>query len=486
MIWEVDERERVIEGVDAEGRPDPAYAAALGLIRAPYGRRALAVVVDIAIWIVIQLPLWLGAMPLVMKLADGAISPYGLVNHAGFVPAVVCAAITVVLSLVFTLVQWILHGRRGFTIGKVAAGIRTVNVRTLERPGVWRMLLRFLIVSVSGIVPLFGPAVVLLSVTFDPQSRGRGWHDRAAQAWLVDARKGLDPYDEKRMRVARKGVRVGTVRERAKLPSLATSRDPGAQPEYQPGRRISAGVLGVGRAAEPAHTPAAPRSLATPPADASAPAAAPVAAPAPVAPPVAAPPVAPPAAAPPVAAPAPVAAAPAPVVPPAATPTASVHQRPAAAVPAPVADASPKVPPAPAPAPAPAPPPAAPASAAPAPQPRSTGLGLRLDTGELIPVSEPVLLGRDPDLSGHTGARPIRIADATRSLSKTHALVRPAPGGIELVDCQSTNGCALIRGGVEHELPGGGAALVALGDTIRLGDRTAHVVSLDDRPLGES
>ena len=475
MIWEVDERERVIEGVDAEGRPDPAYAAALGLIRAPYGRRALAVVVDIAIWIVIQLPLWLGAMPLVMKLADGAISPYGLVNHAGFVPAVVCAAITVVLSLVFTLVQWILHGRRGFTIGKVAAGIRTVNVRTLERPGVWRMLLRFLIVSVSGIVPLFGPAVVLLSVTFDPQSRGRGWHDRAAQAWLVDARKGLDPYDEKRMRVARKGVSVGTVRERAKLPSLATSRDPGAQPEYQPGRRISAGVLGAGRAAEPAHTPAAPRSLATPPADASAPAAAPVAAPAPVAPPVAAPPVAPPAAAPPVAAPAPVASAPVAAAPEsagpaAAPPVASVHQPPAAVAPAPV------TPPA----------PAAPASAAPAPQPRSTGLGLRLDTGELIPVSEPVLLGRDPDLSGHTGARPIRIADATRSLSKTHALVRPAPGGIELVDCQSTNGCALIRGGVEHELPGGGAALVALGDTIRLGDRTADVVSLDDRPLGES
>jgi hypothetical protein len=37
MIWEVEEHKPVIEGLDAAGRPDPAYAAALGLVRAPFG-----------------------------------------------------------------------------------------------------------------------------------------------------------------------------------------------------------------------------------------------------------------------------------------------------------------------------------------------------------------------------------------------------------------------------------------------------------------
>ena len=41
-IWEVGDDEKVIEGLDELGRPDPAYAAALGLVHAPMLRRALA------------------------------------------------------------------------------------------------------------------------------------------------------------------------------------------------------------------------------------------------------------------------------------------------------------------------------------------------------------------------------------------------------------------------------------------------------------
>ncbi len=419
MIWEIEHDTRVVDGLEAQGRPDPAYAAALGLVPAPFGRRALAFAIDIAIWLILQLPLWLGAIRLLLKLETGAISPYGFVNHPDFVLAVIMAAVSVALSLVYVVVQWMLHGLKGVTIGKAVTGIRSVNVMTLERPGVWAVLLRYVIVAASGILPAVGPALVLLSPTFDLERRGRGWHDRIGKVWLVDVRHGLNPYDEKRMRVARKTVKAEPAPERVELPSLATPRDPVAQPEYRPGSRISAGVVGVPRSPEAPAVPA--------PAAAAEPASAPVN----------------------------------PTTPsPAATPAA-----PAVATPAPaVATAAPAV------------------AVADAPGPRRrgrmVGLALRLDTGETIPVTAPILLGRDPDVAAHPGAQAVPLTDTTRTLSKTHALIQPVAGGLEIIDRRSTNGCGVIRGGIETELASGGSATVAEGDAIRLGDRTADVVQI--------
>ena len=511
MIWEIDEKTQTIEGLDAAGRPDPAYAAALGMLRAPFGRRALAAVCDAAIWVVLQLPLWLGAVPLLLKFADGSISAYGLINHPSFVLAVVMAAVTTLLTLVFLIVQLILHGLKGMTIGKAVAGIRSVNVRTLERPKVGAVFLRFLILGASGIVPVLGPALLLSSPTFDPEGRGRGLHDKASKVWLVDIRRGLNPYDEKRMRVARKMVKAEPTPERSALPSLATSSDPAAQPQYRPGNRASAGVLGVARPHEAnerqtiglpqtaAPTGPAPSEAGKPVlggyriSDAEAPGSpaapqfpnvgipaglpshpAPTALPTP----------------PPQPAPAPI-PAPTPLHvpdPPAVAAPAAAPAAPAAAAPAAPAPA-PQQAPAPAPAPQPAQPPAqrrepiaaptpAPASApAPvaAPEPVAR-YGLRFDTGESILVSEPVLLGRNPDPTGHPGARAIALADDSRSLSKTHLLVRPVDGGIELADCGSTNGSGLIRGGTEYGVTPGTPVGAIEGDMIRLGDRVATVV----------
>lgn len=416
MIWEVDERELAVEGVDAAGRPDPAYAAALGLLRAPLGRRALSFACDSAIWVVLQLPLWLGALPLLIKLATGSISSYGFVNHPDFVLGIVTAAVSVVLSLVFVIVQLVLHGRKGLTIGKAVTGIRSVNARTLERPGLGAVLLRFLIVAGAGIVPGAGPVLILLTPTFDPGKRGRGWHDKATGVWLVDTRRGLNPYDEKRMRIARKMSKVDPLPERSELPSLATRRDPSARPEYRPGSRNSAGVLGVSRPEDALGPPAVsvpeqpqpqpqPQWMVQP--------------------------------------------QPKPAV------RAATEQAPRAVQPAPVAST-------------PAPPQAAP----------TARFELRLDTGDRIDVSEPVLLGRDPDAAHHPGARPIAVPDESRSLSKTHLLVRPIEGGLEIVDWHSTNGSGLTSGGVELELSPGVPVPAVDGDRIRLGDRIADVIRL--------
>ncbi len=561
MIWEIDEKTETIEGLDASGRPDPAYASALGLLRAPLGRRALAFVIDGGIWMLLQLPLWIGAVPLLVKFLSGSISAYGLVNHPDFVLAIVMASVSTLLSLVFLVVQLILHGLKGWTIGKRLVGVRSVNVRTLERPRVGAVLLRFLLVGVAGIVPVLGTALMLASPTFDPERRGRGLHDKATGLWLVDVRKGLNPYDEKRMRVARKMVKADPAPERSALPSLATPVDPSAGPAYRPGSRVSAGVLGVARPYDPDERPIVGLSLATPstpavsaepvpgetgkpvlggyravqaereaidavgadalieplPADPAAPMpamprpapgvvrapsetpdpyalpdplapAAATAAPAPATPAPAAPapatpapatpaPLAPAAPVPPSAAAAPAPATPAPL-PPAAPVPPSTAAAPAAPAtpPAPVAPApaasAPATPPAPV---APAPATSAPATPAPA---APTGFGLRLDTGESIRVDGPILLGRNPDATPHPGARAIPLPDDTRSLSKTHLLVRPVPGGLEVVDLHSTNGSALSRDGIDMAMPAGTVVAITAGDTIRLGDRVFAVIAV--------
>ena len=149
MIWEIDDKSETIEGLDESGRPDPAYAAALGLLPAPLGRRALAAVYDGAAWMLVQLPFLIGSVPLLMKLAGGSISAYGLVNHPGFTLAVVMASITALLSLALAIVQWSLHAVKGMTIGKALTRIRTVNVRTLGKAGFLRLLLRYLIVGAA-------------------------------------------------------------------------------------------------------------------------------------------------------------------------------------------------------------------------------------------------------------------------------------------------------------------------------------------------
>lgn len=456
MIWDIAEQKSTIEGLDAEGRPDPAYAQALGLLRAPFGRRALAFAVDVGIWAVLALPLLIGAVPLVAKLATGAISPYGFLNHPDFLLAAVTAGVSTLLGVVYLVVQLILHGVKGVTIGKAATGIRSVNVRTLERPRVGAVFVRFVLLIASGIIPLLGPAFLLVSPTFDPEGRGRGLHDKATGVWLVDVRRGLNPYDQKRMRVARKVVKAEPTRGRSALPSLATPADPDAQPEYRPAGRVSAGVIGMARPHDARDRPAI--GLAT---------AAPAATPLEVQP---------------------------------GTPVLGGYreivqgQEPTDAAALPTARDTESAPagalgsdPVPNPVPASVPEPPLAHEPEPerareperAPEPaRAAVFGLVFDSGERIAIDGAVLLGRNPDAADHAGARAVALADDSRSLSKTHLLVRSVADGVEITDCGSTNGSGLIRAGTEYAVVAGTPILTTEGDSVRLGDRVAAVVRL--------
>jgi pSer/pThr/pTyr-binding forkhead associated (FHA) protein len=116
------------------------------------------------------------------------------------------------------------------------------------------------------------------------------------------------------------------------------------------------------------------------------------------------------------------------------------------------------------------------AEAASGPGPGVAPVVLHVDSGDVVAVAATLVIGRNPDAGrGGPDARAVRIPDDTRSLSKTHATVRPAGDGIEVVDLHSTNGTVLVRDGVESPLAAGVPVVAVPGDTIRIGDRTLAV-----------
>ncbi|SDQ76465.1 Uncharacterized membrane protein YckC, RDD family [Microbacterium sp. cf332] len=474
MIWEIDERARTIEGLDADGRPRPEYAASLGLRRAPYGRRVLATVIEAVVLLVLQAPLLLVVVPALSSIALDADPVAALTARDDVLLLAILAAVSSGLSTAFLIVQLILLGRRGVTLGKALTGLRSVNVRTLERPGFWRgAVVRYLVMWASMLIPIVGPLLVIaLSPLFDPARRGRGWPDLAAAVWIVDVKHGLNPYDDKRMRIARKTAATDLLDVKPDLPSLATPVAATGTGAYVPLARNKGGVLGAVRstpgntivgetdAAEDEARPGIPTTVA--PSPFAAPGAAGGAlASAAVESGTAG-----------QAAPSPAAVAPGALVAPAAGAAAwsppSLLDGPAA----PAASAAPE-PAAPEPA---APEPAAPAD--PTPAPAASAVELTLDSGETITVGGGgVVLGRAPSTGPQdVDVTPVPVVDPTRSISKTHwALLLPADGRVVAVERGSTNGSVLVRGGRESALVPGEPVALRDGDTIRFGDRHAAV-----------
>lgn len=488
MIWEIDDGEKQIEGLDASGHPDPAYAASLGLLPAPFGRRTLATLIELLILVLFALPALLVATPALGEIVAGDADAATMLADGALVWPIVALAIGNLLATVFIVVQLVLLGRKGVTTGKAIFGLRTVNVRTLERPGFWRgAVVRYLVLSLTFLLPLLGPLLVIaLSPFFDSERRGRSWVDQAGATWMVDVRRGLNPYDVKRMRIARKSIRITEHARGPALPSLATPVERDAPAEYMPSGRLSGGVIGAHRrtsAPQPAAgaSPAAPAVPATPSRETPfAPVVAPGAMVDAVPPPLVAGQLldsfAPRGAAPATpgaarsAEPAPSPAAPASSAPSAssapAAPTASAPAAPAPAAPAPAASA---------PAAAPAHP-TAPESAAPAAATPAVRAVLRLDDGSRVEVRGATLIGRAPaPVAGEGAAQLVAVADDTRSVSKTHLAILPARRGVLVIDRGSTNGSAIARDGSELPLTPGDPAPVQVGDVVRFGDRTLTV-----------
>jgi hypothetical protein len=95
---------------------------------------------------------------------------------------------------------------------------------------------------------------------------------------------------------------------------------------------------------------------------------------------------------------------------------------------------------------------------------------ITLPDGTVIPLDQPLLLGRDPAApEGVHGARAIAIRDPQQTVSKTHALVTATQDGVRVRDLHATNGTAFLLPGGRVTVPAGGELLVTQPGRIELG-----------------
>lgn len=108
-------------------------------------------------------------------------------------------------------------------------------------------------------------------------------------------------------------------------------------------------------------------------------------------------------------------------------------------------------------------------------------LALALPDGERIPMTTPVVLGRNPAAEQFPGEEVRALQDPTRTMSKTHARVTPVNGQLTVDDLNSTNGVAVLpQGSLEHaRAVDPGTPLAAQpGDVIQLGEYPIVVEAL--------
>lgn len=154
-------------------------AAVIGAPPAPVGRRVLAALIDGAGTALCALPIWLSALTSVLDAQRT-----GDAVALSVLPTVIGA----VLLVAWGVTQWVLHGTRGWTVGRRLLGLRVVDALTGRPIGLVRALVRALIVALGVLACGLGQWVVYASVFWDPTGKRRGWHDRVAEAVVVDVR----------------------------------------------------------------------------------------------------------------------------------------------------------------------------------------------------------------------------------------------------------------------------------------------------------
>jgi hypothetical protein len=97
-----------------------------------------------------------------------------------------------------------------------------------------------------------------------------------------------------------------------------------------------------------------------------------------------------------------------------------------------------------------------------------------LDDGTLVPLDQPVYLGRRPSVPRiHPGGIPLLVTfdSPQREVSSTHLELTTVGGAIVATDLKSTNGSIVrVPGAAPHTLLGGESAVLTPGTVIELGD----------------
>ncbi|WP_417216798.1 RDD family protein [Arthrobacter sp.] len=332
-----------------------------------------------------------------------------------------------VFVLAYAVAIWGWEASTGKTPGNLALGLRTSDEDGFA-PGWGKVFIRRLLVWVSGIVPIVGPVIMLLSNLWDPNHQRQGWHDKAARTLVVDVNQGRNPittgglfgpsaFAPGGMTAPGQPGHPGNLSTERQWPAL--NPDLAAGPITGIPGRTPTNATDAGTAAA-AEAPVAPAAEPTPAAGT-----------APEQPAVGAP-----------------AGAPA-----ASSSAAPVLDEAAAAAEDEAGHTQLRT-----------------AASAPA----ATGARLRCDDGQVLALATTALLGRNPAAQdGEEVADLFNIADMGRSVSKTHLHLAADSSGVWVTDRNSTNGSGITGSdGTRRPLAAGQAQHAGHGDTVHFGDRS--------------
>lgn len=365
------------------------------LVNATAGQRLGAKLID-----------WIPA--LAVAVAAAAVFPGVLADDAGW-PVGLLVAAGVAAAYLLGILLW--EGMTGKSPGNLLLGLRTTGRDGLP-PGIGAALLRGVVLTVSWVVPVVGPVLMLVSNRWDADGSRRGWHDKAAGTLMVDVRAGRDP-------LTTGGLFGGRVDPAAAKPAEGTSAagdnqrstaDAQGRPRAHPqpagpagpidsvpsfggaGRAAASGLAGTRGHAGTAGQPAQKNQ---------------------------------------------------------AEPVVPVDDHPVHP------DAELEM------------------TRIARSQPAAAGVQLVFDDGAVVRVPQSALLGRNPaGKAGETVDQLIDFADLSRSVSKTHLHLRVDGAGVWVTDRNSTNGSAASTPeGVEENLHPGRPVLVPVGSTVHFGDR---------------
>ncbi|MBQ1090194.1 RDD family protein [Streptomyces sp. B93] len=91
----------------------------------------------------------------------------------------------VIMAAIGLLYEWLLTSLLGGTLGKLAVGIRVVNVNTGQKIGLGSSFIRWIIPIVGSFACGIGQLLVYLSPFWDKSGRQQGWHDKAASTMVI-------------------------------------------------------------------------------------------------------------------------------------------------------------------------------------------------------------------------------------------------------------------------------------------------------------
>ncbi|ROS31028.1 RDD family protein [Cellulomonas sp. PhB150] len=356
------------------------------------------------------------------------------------------------LVVAVVVLQWVWHGRLGWTLGRLVLGMRTADVETLQPIGMARVLLRGLVVAAGALAFGVGQLVVLASPAFDRTGRNRGWHDRAARDEVVDIRRDAPAApawrdDATDVRVPPRAAAVRAARSvEAPVPPWLSPLDgteaptvTGSQPlllaplaPREHGPDVDTRTIPVVRTTMLGERPVAQHVGAPPPAPPAAPVRAPALA---LAEPLAEPP----------AEVQPTVVEPLVVTPVGLDPEVEMTRR-SVPRPEPVA----------------------------VPEPATTA-ELALSDGRRVVVEGVALVGRNP--AAAIDVQIVRVIDPGRSVSKTHLQVAVTPTGVWVADRGSTNGTVVtLPDGAQVVCPVDQPIRLRPGATVAFGDYSFVVV----------